>query len=55
MKEPREIYLEIRDDKKKLREILELGREKASWDLSFFEFGVIYLVNLIIFFKIRGA
>ena len=31
LKEPREIYLEIRDDKKKLREILELGREKARF------------------------
>ncbi len=31
LKEPREIYHEIRDDKKKLREILELGREKARF------------------------
>ena len=31
LKGPREIYHEIRDDKKKLREILELGREKARF------------------------
>ena len=31
LKEPREIYHEIRDDKKKLREIIELGRDKARF------------------------